>query len=79
MSMPLGLFRIFLKIPGDIRECMSGVNDTGDKLLPVSPIQSNKIFTGVVDTGDKTVLPISAYLHMKMKKTKFQSISVNCT
>ncbi len=42
------------------------VNDTADKFS-----------TGVVDTGDKTVLPILACLQLKMKnKKKIQSISV---
>ncbi len=37
-SIPLGLFRIFSKIRGDIRKsrCTNGVNDTGGKLPPVS-------------------------------------------
>jgi hypothetical protein len=39
----LGLFRIFSKIRGDIREgLIAGVLDTGDKL-----------FSGVNDTGEK--------------------------
>jgi hypothetical protein len=44
ISIPLGLFLIFSKIRGDIRELMfiAGVNDTGKKL-----------FSGVVETGDK--------------------------
>ncbi len=43
MSIPLGPFRIFSKIGGDILIWMfiTGVNDTGQKL-----------FTGVNDTGD---------------------------
>ncbi len=42
-SISFGLFQIFSKIRGDIRECVfiTGVNDAGDKL-----------FTGVNDTGD---------------------------
>ncbi len=37
-SIPLGPFRIFLKIRGDISKsrCTTGVNDTGGKLPPVS-------------------------------------------
>ena len=44
ISIPLGPFRIFLKIRKDIRELMfiAGVNDTGQKL-----------FTGVNNTGEK--------------------------
>ncbi len=47
LSIPLGPFRIFSKIRGDIRELMfiTGVNDTGEKL-----------FSGVNDTGEKLVL-----------------------
>jgi hypothetical protein len=46
---PLGPFRIFLKIRGDIRKsrCTTGVNDTGGKFA-----------TGVTDTGGK-LLPVS--------------------
>jgi hypothetical protein len=42
-SIPMGPFRIFSKIHGDIREWMfiTGVNDTGDK-----------VYIGVNDTGD---------------------------
>jgi hypothetical protein len=42
----LGLFQIFTKICGDIRNFVfiAGINDTGDKL-----------FTGVNDTGDYTL------------------------
>jgi hypothetical protein len=48
----LGPFRIFPKIRGDIHEWMfiTYVNDSGNKPF------TEKIFTGVVDTGDKTVL-----------------------
>ncbi len=44
MSIPLGPFRIFSKIRGDIRKsrCTTGVNDTGGKFA-----------TGVNDTGGK--------------------------
>jgi hypothetical protein len=50
----------FSKMRGEIREYLfTGVNNTADKF-----------FTGVVDTGDKTVLPISACLCLKMKKSK---------
>jgi hypothetical protein len=37
-SIPIGPFRIFSKIRGDIRKsrCTTGVNDTGGKLPPVS-------------------------------------------
>jgi hypothetical protein len=43
LSIPLGLFRIFSKIRGDIRSssCTTGVVHTGGKFAP----------TGVVDTG----------------------------
>ncbi len=44
ISIPLGPFRIFSKIRGDIHELMffTGVNDTGEKL-----------FSGVNNTGKK--------------------------
>ncbi len=50
MSTPLGPFRIFSKIREDILEwlCITGVNDTG-----------NKLFTGVNDTGDKFIAGVN--------------------
>ncbi len=43
LSIPLGPFKIFLKIRGDIRELLfiTGVNDTGEKFI-----------SGVIDTSD---------------------------
>jgi hypothetical protein len=43
-SIPLGPFKFFPKILGDIRKsrCTTGINDTGGKLLP-----------GINDTGRK--------------------------
>ncbi len=68
-SIPLGPFRIFSKIRGDIRKsrCTTGVNDTGSKLLPVSttpaanlpPVSTTPAanfatsFPCAVDTGGK--------------------------
>jgi hypothetical protein len=65
----IGSFRIFSKIRGDIRKsrCITGVNDTGGKLPPVSttPVAnfatislcvvdtSGKFATGVNDTVGK--------------------------
>ena len=59
-SIPLEPFRIFSKIRGDIRELMfiTGVNDTGEKLLPVSLTPAINlchgfsVISGVVDTGE---------------------------
>ncbi len=47
LSIPLGMFWIFMKIRGDIREWMfiTVVNNTGDKL-----------FSGVNNTGEKLIL-----------------------
>ena len=54
MSTPLGPFRIFSKIREDILEWMfiTGVNDTGDKLLSGVNDVSEKFIVDVVDTGD---------------------------
>ncbi len=63
LSIPLGPFWFFSKIRGDISESIfiTGRNDT-----------RNNLFSGVNDTGDKTVLPIPAWLDLKMKnKQKF--------
>jgi hypothetical protein len=53
-SIPLGLFGIFLKIRGDIREFMfiTGVNDTGEKLFSSVNDTGEKFIAGVNDTGD---------------------------
>jgi hypothetical protein len=56
-SSPLGPFRIFSKIRGDIRKsrCTTGINDTGGKVLHHFPIvdTGGKFATGVNDTGGK--------------------------
>ena len=56
-SIPLGPFRIFSKIRGDIRKsrCTTGI-DTGGKLPPVSTTPAANCatsFPGAVDTGGK--------------------------
>ena len=53
-SIPLGPFWIFPKIRGDIRELMfiTGVNDTGEKLLSSVNNTGEKFIAGVNDTGD---------------------------
>jgi hypothetical protein len=55
LSIPLGPFRFFLKIRGDIRSSRltTGNNDTGGNLPPVSMTPSANFdtsFTSVVDT-----------------------------
>jgi hypothetical protein len=51
-SIPLGPFRIFSKIRGDIRKlrCTTGINDTGGKFANDT---GGKFATGVSDTGGK--------------------------
>jgi hypothetical protein len=58
-SIPLELFRIFLKIRGDIRELMfiTGVNDTGDKLFSGVNDTGKKFIAGVIDTGEQFIFP----------------------
>ncbi len=57
-----------------MNECLlPEVNDTGDKLFTGVNGTADKFFTFSVDTVDKTVLPISACLRLKMEKAKFQS------
>ncbi len=51
---------------------ITGVNDTVDKLFSGANDTGDKFIGGVVDTGYKTVLPILACLHLKIKnKQKF--------
>jgi hypothetical protein len=55
-SIPLGLFRIFSKIRGDIRmsRCTTtGINDTGGKFATGVNDTDSKIAAGVNDTGGK--------------------------
>ena len=58
-SIPLGPFRIFSKIRGDIRKsrCTTGINDTGGKFVTGVNDTGSKIAAGindsVVDTGGK--------------------------
>ncbi len=63
-SIPLGPFRIFLKIRGDIRKsrCTTGVNDTGGKFatgVKLPPVSTTSVanfatsFPCAVDTGGK--------------------------
>ncbi len=56
-SIPVGLFQIFSKIRGDIREWIfiAGVVDTikGEKFIAGVNDTAEKLFTGVNDTADK--------------------------
>ena len=54
-SVPLGPFRIFSKIRGDIRKsrCTTCVNDTGGKFATTPVANFATIFPCVVDTGGK--------------------------
>jgi hypothetical protein len=69
ISIPLGPFRIFSKIRGDIPELMfiAGVNDTGEKLFSGVNDTGEKFIAGVNDTGEYRVLPILACQHLKIK------------
>ncbi len=55
LSIPLGPFRIFSKIRGDIRSSMlpTGINDTGGKFATGVNDTGNKIAAGINDTGGK--------------------------
>jgi hypothetical protein len=54
-SIPLGLFRIFSKILGDIRKsrCTTSINDTGGKFATGVNNTGCKIVAGINDTGGK--------------------------
>jgi hypothetical protein len=65
LSIPLGPLQIFTKNGEDIcyfvfiagvvdtsYMLFTSVNDTGDKLLPVSLLPDDKLIAGVVDNGD---------------------------
>ncbi len=58
-SIPLEPFWIFSTIRGDIRELMfiTGVNNTGDKLLSGVNDTGKKFIAGVVDTGEQFIFP----------------------
>ncbi len=55
LSIPLGPFRIFSKIRGDIRSARltTGVNDTGGKIAAGINDTGGKFATGINDTGGK--------------------------
>jgi hypothetical protein len=55
LSIPLGPFRIFSKIRGDIRSSRltTGINDTGSKFATGVNDTGGKIAAGVNDAGDK--------------------------
>ncbi len=54
-SIPLGPFRIFSKIRGDIHKSRSttGIHDTGDKFATGVKDNGGKIAAGINDTGGK--------------------------
>jgi hypothetical protein len=54
-SIPLGPFRIFSKIRGDIHEsrCITGINNTGGKFATGVNDTGSKIATGINATGGK--------------------------
>jgi hypothetical protein len=55
LSIPLGPFRIFSKIRGDIRSSRltTGINDTGDKIASGINDTGGKVATGINDAGGK--------------------------
>jgi hypothetical protein len=54
-SIPLGLFRIFSKIGGDIRKprCNTVINDTGGKFATCVNDTGEKIVADIIDTAGK--------------------------